>query len=98
MPTPRAPRFLKPVPSATFHPDERHQWGDFRKELLDLGKPGALAFDIIATDSNPTEPSTAEGAITIGRLTLGSPVVSDFCDQQLHFAFAQPLNRMQCID
>jgi hypothetical protein len=86
VPTPHAPRFVKLVPSATFHADQRqNQWDDFRKELLDLGKLGALAFDIIATDSNPTEPSAADPGIQIGRLTLGSPVVSEFCDQQLHF-------------
>jgi hypothetical protein len=46
---------------------------DFRGELLQYA-PGEIRFDIVVP-----------GQGRIGRLTLGKPVLSAFCDKQLHF-------------
>jgi hypothetical protein len=81
----RAPRFVRLIPRARFPDDERStQWKDFRLELLDLARPGPLAFEIVVSETNPVEPGPRTET-AIGRLTLGPPVVSSFGDRQLHF-------------
>jgi hypothetical protein len=73
------------IPQARYPDDERAtRWEDFRLELLDLARGGPLAFEIVVSETNPVEPGPRKET-TIGRLTLGAPVVSAFGDRQLHF-------------
>ncbi len=83
----RAPRFVKLIPVARFQEaEEANRWVDFRQELLDLARLARLAFDIAVSENNPAEERSQDTERRIGRLTLGTPVVSEFGDQQLHFS------------
>jgi hypothetical protein len=86
---PRSPRFVRLIPSARYPESETAaNWGDFRLEVLDLARLGPLSFGIAASESNPVETPPPREEALIGRLTLGSPVVSTFGDCRLHFTHA----------
>jgi hypothetical protein len=83
---PKSPRFIRLIPGARYPADEKAAtWEDFRLEILDLARLGALTFDIAVSEANPVESAPPRQETTIGRLTLGVPVVSEFGDRQLHF-------------
>ena len=86
---PRHPRFVRLAPSARYpEPDTATRWEDFRLELLELAGIGPLTFEIAVSESNPVESPQPRQETVIGRLTLGSPVVSTFGDCRLHFTHA----------
>lgn len=83
---PKCPRFVRLIPAASYPADDRlTRWEDFRREILDLAGQGPLAFEIAVSEDNPVETRAPRNEMTIGRLTLGTPVVSEVGDRQLHF-------------
>jgi hypothetical protein len=86
VPIPKCPPFLRLGPVARYPVDETStSWDDFRLEILDLARLSPLAFDIVVSETNPVTSGTPRVEKSIGRLTLGSPVVSTLGDRQLHF-------------
>jgi len=81
---PVAPRLIRIYPRMERKPGPMP--ADFRNDLLRYNA-GELKFDIVLPEQNGVPAKT-----TIGTLVLGKPVVSAFCDLELHYHHA-PQNR-----